>query len=77
MTPHEAKSLPHFRHVKTGGIYVELMRGKLEATLEPVVIYESVSGGEIWVRPAAEFDDGRFEKIYVKGPTDPISREFP
>jgi hypothetical protein len=79
MTPEEARRLPLYRHVKTGGIYAERGRGKMEATLEPVVIYENVNAEEIWVRPAAEFDDGRFKRVFTTGveTSGPISRELP
>ena len=49
------------RHRK-GGLYRVLTRGILEADESPVVIYDD-AGGTVWVRPAAEFDDGRFEAL--------------
>lgn len=49
------------RHRK-GGLYRVLGRGTLEADRSPVVIYDDAAG-EIWVRSAKEFDDGRFEPI--------------
>lgn len=49
---------PTHRHRK-GGEYRILKRGKMEADLSPVVIYEA-QDGTVWVRPEAEFDDGRF-----------------
>lgn len=51
---------PRWQHVKTGGIYTELHRACLEADLTEVVVYQSAHTGEIWVRPLAEFMDGRF-----------------
>jgi len=51
-----------FRHKKTGGIYEIIAEGHIEATLEKAVVYKSQSDGEIWIRPKAEFFDGRFEK---------------
>lgn len=51
-----------YRHYK-GGVYRVVAVGKLEATLEPVVIYHSAaigltSGqGDWWVRPLAEFQE--------------------
>lgn len=60
-----AQSLPcsrrRWRHVKTGGLYQEIARGRLEADETPVVIYVAESDHRVWVRPVAEFDDGRFE----------------
>jgi hypothetical protein len=51
-----------YRHKKTGGIYRIIERGKLEATLEEVVIYTRASGGDtVWVRPLSEWLDGRYE----------------
>lgn len=47
---------------RKGGLYRELHRGLLEADVTPVVIYED-RHGNVWVRPAREFDDGRFVKL--------------
>lgn len=52
---------PTHRHRK-GGLYRVLMRGpqvRIEATAELAVIYDDAEGN-VWVRPASEFDDGRF-----------------
>ena len=49
---------PTHRHRK-GGEYRVVRRGRLEWNLEPVVIYES-KDGTTWIRPEAEFNDGRF-----------------
>lgn len=52
------------RHVKSGHICTVLHRNaRLQAgaplsDMDPMVVYEH--GGTIWVRPASEFDDGRF-----------------
>lgn len=52
------------RHKKSGGEYTVLGVARVEATLEPVVIYESnARPGEVWTRPHPEFCDGRFEII--------------
>lgn len=45
-----------------GGLYRELMRGRLEWTLDACVVYDN-AGGQVWVRPAIEFDDGRFTPL--------------
>lgn len=59
---------PTHRHVKTGGEYRVLARGKIEATLAPIVVYEN-RDGETWVRPVAEFEDGRFVPLASPGGT--------
>ncbi len=46
------------RHRK-GGLYRVIARGEFEADLKPCVIYDDAAG-RVWVRPATEFDDGRF-----------------
>lgn len=45
---------PTHRHYK-GGLYRELMRGTLEASMTPVVVYQNQEG-RVWVRPVREFD---------------------
>lgn len=52
-----------YRHIKSGGRYRLIARGHLEADLTPVTIYAAETDGTVWVRPTAEFDDGRFEPI--------------
>lgn len=49
------------RH-KKGGQYRLLARGILEADRSEVAIYDD-KDGTIWVRPLAEFEDGRFSPI--------------
>jgi hypothetical protein len=56
---------PTHRHRK-GGLYRVVARGRIEADLSPVVIYEA-RDGTTWVRPEAEFDDGRFTAIRQHG----------
>lgn len=62
-----------WRHVKTGGTYVELFRGKMQAKgafdMQPVVVYRSEADGSVWTRLESEFEDGRFEKIEPTGGT--------
>jgi len=56
---------PTHQHRK-GGLYRVITRAELEADLSPVVVYDDANG-RVWVRPAAEFDDGRFAPL----PTPP------
>lgn len=53
---------PFYRHRK-GGTYRVIAQGRIEADLTPATIYESLSDGSIWVRPTAEFQDGRFTAL--------------
>jgi hypothetical protein len=53
---------PTHVHRKSGGRYRVLRRGAIERDLTPCVVYEGADG-RVWVRPAAEFDDGRFLPI--------------
>lgn len=52
-----------YRHRKTGNYYEVIAVGRIEATLEKVVIYTRLLGTDrnVWVRPMLEFVDGRFE----------------
>lgn len=43
-----------YRHFK-GGDYEFIALAYIEATLEPVVVYRSLTSGETFTRPAAEF----------------------
>lgn len=49
-------------HIKTGGKYMYIGSGRIEADLSYAVIYQG-EDGNIWVRPSTEFFDGRFETI--------------
>lgn len=53
---------PTHRHYK-GGLYRKLMEGLREHDLVPVTIYRAQKDGTVWVRPTAEFEDGRFASI--------------
>lgn len=48
------------RHRKSGRVYTELYRGAMKADGTAVVVYRG-DDGRVWVRPASQFDDGRFE----------------
>ena len=51
-----------WRHKKAGGLYVIIdERAVIEKTMEPATIYRSISDNRTWIRPKAEFHDGRFE----------------
>lgn len=47
-------------HLKTNKTYVILHHGLFESSLKPMVVYQGLEGGPVWVRPAEEFFDGRF-----------------
>ena len=53
-----------YRHLKTGGKYRVLSENaRIEAEGmdgEYQVAYQSLKDGQVWVRPKAEFFDGRF-----------------
>lgn len=54
---------PTHRHGKTGGLYRLVHRAVvIEATMTPAVVYEG-QDGTLWVRPAAEYHDGRFATL--------------
>lgn len=51
-----------WRH-RNGGEYTVIGVGRIEADLSPVVVYRDHKLGRVWVRPLAEFEDGRFEQV--------------
>ena len=51
-----------FTHRK-GGVYNVIATGRIEATLEPCVVYMAEKDNRVWVRPYDEFNDGRFKLI--------------
>lgn len=57
---------PTHQHRK-GGLYRVLGEGIWEPDRSPAVIYDDVEG-TVWIRPAAEFDDGRFTPLEVAKP---------
>jgi hypothetical protein len=60
-----APYLSYWRHAKSGKKCVVKFHVLIEATLEPAVVYYEryADPVETWCRPAAEFFDGRFERI--------------
>lgn len=65
----------HYRHKKTGGTYQLMMFATIEATMTPAVVYGARLNGAVhhWVRPLAEFCDGRFEPVDMR--TVPFERQ--
>lgn len=59
--PSKHRWAPTHQHRK-GGLYRVLAEGILETDRSAVVIYDDADG-TVWVRPAAEFDDGRFAPL--------------
>lgn len=56
-----------WRHVKSDGLYTVVDQNAIiEATMAPAVCYRSLFDGQVWVRPATEFFDGRFVNIPVE-----------
>jgi hypothetical protein len=64
------------RHVKTGRKYVLIGYGNMQTEgwmevlpkmasvdMAEVAVYRSVEDASLWVRPKAEWDDGRFEEL--------------
>lgn len=51
-----------YQHKKTRGTYRVIECGKIEKDLTPCVIYVA-EDNTVWVRPTAEFLDGRFVEI--------------
>lgn len=55
-------------HLKRGSTYKIVCRGVVQSgaplnDYDEVVIYQAEIDGKVWVRPVAEFYDGRFEPI--------------
>ena len=54
-----------FQHLRTQGVY-RVVTAEARSTDKPspvpVVVYRNVTSGECWVRPLAEFTDGRFRR---------------
>ncbi len=56
-----------YRHQRSRGVYEVIAVGTLEANLTRVVVYRSIVTSAVWVRPHAEFADGRFEHLSDRG----------
>ncbi len=54
---------PTHRHRK-GGLYRVIGEGIWEPDRQPVILYDDADG-QVWVRPKAEFEDGRFSKLEI------------
>lgn len=51
------------KHLKSGGLYrVITDDARLEWDMRPAVVYDNAEG-HVWVRPCAEFFDGRFQEV--------------
>lgn len=63
LTPDDIVIGAYYRHKRTGGIYQIVMFATIESTMTPAVVYGARKSDvpEMWVRPLAEFCDGRFE----------------
>ena len=53
---------PTHRHLKTGRLYSLLGYGRHSESQEELAIYQGADGN-LWTRPKAMFDDGRFAVI--------------
>lgn len=52
-----------FRHKTRKTVYELLCKDAfLEKDMTVMAIYEDTHSGQVWVRPASEFFDGRFEE---------------
>lgn len=67
MNPPELVPGRRYRHRK-GGIYTLLCLAKDTTNQEDVVVYRDKSD-QTWVRPRAEFEDGRFEPMNEENPS--------
>lgn len=52
-----------YRHNKTGGVYEAICNAHMEETGDLMVVYRNIETGERWIRPAAQFNDGRFTRL--------------
>ncbi len=53
-----------YRHVKSGRVYAVIVENAvIETDMTPCVVYQGIDEDRTWVRPHAEFHDGRFKKL--------------
>ncbi len=52
-----------YRHVKTSRLYQVVCLGLIESDQVMSVVYRSVVDDVAWIRPMAEFMDGRFDYV--------------
>lgn len=57
-----------WKHIKRGHNYVVLGHCIIEKTMTTGVLYQEIDGLEptLWMRPASEFLDGRFQPVSVE-----------
>lgn len=70
-TKQERYIMIYYHHKKRGTNYrilnhAPFQLSKTVADGDQVVIYQDIESGQVWVRPTAEFYDGRFELIEEK-----------
>jgi hypothetical protein len=65
--------MPRWRHKKRGSTYDEAGTARLQVAdpsalhdMEEMIVYCG-EDGQLWVRPALEFHDGRFERLGMEG----------
>lgn len=62
-----------WRHKATGNEYMICRFALIEATQQLAVVYcrTDIAHPDMWVRPASEFFDGRFELVLSEQPRQP------
>lgn len=64
----DAPAQQRVRHKNRGSTYSVIGRGELQTShligeRTKLVVYQCTTDGRLWIRPAVEFDDGRFETL--------------
>lgn len=82
-----SQHLTLWRHKRTRGVYVEVATASMEETEQQMVVYrlalprtpawEYPKDHIVWVRPAKEFYDGRFERLDTDAVRKWLSSEAP